>query len=447
MHATTIARALFFYFTFSLLLLSACTTSPDEFQDDQDLTYGELISLPAETFELDQFGLPLEHFEVTEHRVRNGETLSAMLAPFGLGGQRVHEIVQASQEVFNVRRINSGRPVHFYVDPQDNSLAFFVYESSSREYVVFDLSNEVSVHVNSREITRKIRHISGEINGSLYVSLTEQGGSPALVSALSQVYAWQIDFYRIQRGDSYTVVYEQLYIDDTPVGIGRIMAAHMNHHGTDYYAVLFDQGDTGHGTYFDLEGNSLQKAFLRAPLDYSRISSRFTNRRFHPILQRNMPHHGTDYAAPVGTPIRAVGDGVITHSAFDRNNGNYIRIRHNSVYETGYLHMSRIASGMRRGATVRQGQVIGYVGATGLATGPHLCFRFWQNGQPVDPYRVEMPPSEPVEDEYRFQFSVAKHLAMVQLFPEKHLYGPQLHLAAADLSTHPASWQPLILIQ
>ncbi|AXJ02226.1 Murein DD-endopeptidase MepM and murein hydrolase activator NlpD, containing LysM domain [Cyclonatronum proteinivorum] len=447
MHALISVRALSFTFILSSVMLLSCFPEAKQPLPEEIQVTTELASLPAEPIRMDSFGLPEELFEVTERRVRNGETLSAMLAPFGLGSQRVHEIVQASQDVFNVRRINSGRPVHFYVNPETEELSFFVYESSNREYVVFDLSDEVSVHVSSREITRKTRHISGEINGSLYVSLTEQGGSPALVSALAQVYAWQVDFYRIQRGDSFTVVYEQLYIDDEPVGIGRIKTAHMNHRGTDYYAVFFDQGDTGHGTYFDLEGNSLQKAFLRAPLDYTRISSRFTNRRYHPILQRNMPHHGTDYAAPVGTPIRAVGDGVITHAAFDRNNGNYIRIRHNSVYETGYLHMSRMAAGMRRGTTVRQGQVIGYVGATGLATGPHLCFRFWQNGQPVDPYRVEMPPSEPVEPRYRFQFTAAKHAALVQLFPEKHLHGPQLHLAAADLLQHPAALQSLVLVQ
>ena len=447
MHEFSLSRATLFFFTIGLFLLTACLSDADKQTEIHSDPIAEPASFIAETSALDQFGLPLERFEVKEHRVRSGESLSTLLAPFGLGSQQVHEIVQASQDVFNVRRINSGRPVHFYVDPLDNTLSYFVYESNNREFVVFELGDEVSVHVNTREVTREIRQISGVINGSLYMALTEQGGSPALVSALSQVYAWQVDFYRIQQGDTFTVVYEQLYIDENPVGVGRILAAHMNHRNTDYYAVYFDQGDTGHGTYFDLEGNSLQKAFLRAPLDYTRISSRFTNRRFHPILQRNMPHHGTDYAAPVGTPIRAVGDGVITHAAFDRNNGNYIRIRHNSVYETGYLHMSRMAAGMRRGATVRQGQVIGYVGATGLATGPHLCFRFWQNGQPVDPYRVEMPPSEPVEAEFRFQFSVAKHLAMVQLFPEKHLHGPQLHLAAADLSKHPASWEPLILIQ
>lgn len=445
MHEKYFSRAFILSFTIGLFLLSACMSITEQDATAEQEPIAELASFTPESFALDQFGLPFERFEIHEHRVRSGESLSTLLAPFGLGSQQVHELVQASQDVFNVRRINSGRPVHFYVNPLDNGLAYFVYENSNREFVVFRLEDEISVQVNTREMTREVRQISGVINGSLYVSLTEQGGSPALVSALSQVYAWQVDFYRIQQGDTFTVVYEQLSIDENPVGVGRILAAHMNHRGTDYYAVYFDQGDTGYGTYFDLEGNSLQKAFLRAPLDYTRISSRFTNRRFHPILQRNMPHHGTDYAAPVGTPIRAVGDGVITHSAFDRNNGNYIRIRHNSVYETGYLHMSRIAAGMRRGATVRQGQVIGYVGATGLATGPHLCFRFWQNGQPVDPYRVEMPPSEPVEQEYRFQFSVAKHLAMVQLFPEKHLQSPQLHLAAADLSTHPASWEPLIL--
>ncbi|MCH8557796.1 MAG: peptidoglycan DD-metalloendopeptidase family protein [Balneolia bacterium] len=435
---------LFLVISVSSLLLISCNFGDAKKTDVQNINVITVAEEP-EPVPTDMFGLPAAEYSVVERRVRNGETLSAMLSPYGIGHQQVHAISQASQDVFNLRRINSGRDVRFYIN-EDDGLDFFVYQPSRRDYVVFDLRDQIDIYTGEREESRVMRHIEGRIDGSLYVSLLEQGGSPALVSRLAQVFAWQVDFYRIQRGDRYAVVYEELLIDDEVVGVGRIHAAWLSHRGREYHGIYFAQGENA-GTYFDLEGNSLQKAFLRAPLDYTRISSRFTNRRYHPVLQRNMPHHGTDYAAPTGTPIRAVGDGVITHSAYDRNNGNFIRIRHNSVYETGYLHMSRIASGMRKGASVRQGDIIGYVGATGLATGPHLCFRFWQNGQPVDPYRVEMPPSEPVEPAYVNQFNEVKIAMVGKLFPDEKETDKPLLLAGDGTLQHSSYTMPMVLIQ
>lgn len=427
------------------LMLSSCNFGDSNPAETPETNVIQAAAEP-EPVSVDMFGLPAAEYSVVERRVRNGETLSAMLSPYGVGHQQVHAITQASSGIFNLRRINSGRDIRFYINETDG-LDYLVYQPSQRDYVVFDLRDEIEIYTGEREESRVIKRIEGQIDGSLYVSLLEQGGSPALVSRLAQVFAWQIDFYRIQRGDRYALVYEELLIDDEVVGVGRIHAAWLEHRGREYHGIYFAQGENA-GTYFDLEGNSLQKAFLRAPLDYTRISSRFTNRRYHPVLQRNMPHHGTDYAAPTGTPIRAVGDGVVTHSAYDRNNGNYIRIRHNSVYETGYLHMSRRANGMRAGATVRQGDIIGYVGATGLATGPHLCFRFWQNGQPVDPYRVEMPPSEPVEAAYASQFDEIKKDMIFKLFPEeqKKISKPLL-LADESNTRHPSYSLPVVLIQ
>ena len=434
----------FFVLSVASLVFASCNLGDTDKTETSDIKIVTVADEP-EPAPTDMFGLPAAAYSVVERRVRNGETLSAMLSPYGIGHQQVHAISQASQGIFNLRRINSGRDVRFYIN-DDDRLDYFVYQPNRRDFVVFDLRDEIDIYTGEREESSVMRRIEGRIDGSLYVSLLEQGGSPALVSRLAQVFAWQVDFYRIQRGDRYAVVYEELLIDDEVVGVGRIHAAWLNHRGREYHGIYFAQGENS-GTYFDLDGNSLQKAFLRAPLDYTRISSRFTNRRFHPVLQRNMPHHGTDYAAPTGTPIRAVGDGVITHSAYDRNNGNYIRIRHNSVYETGYLHMSRIASGMRQGATVRQGDIIGYVGATGLATGPHLCFRFWQNGQPVDPYRVEMPPSEPVEPAYVNQFSEVKVAMVRKLFPDEYQTDKPLLLAGDGSLQHSSYTMPVVLIQ
>lgn len=424
------------------LFLSACLSGNDEAAEPQIPV--EPVALEQIDPPSDEYGLPSTGYTIIERNVRRGETLSTILSAHGVRHQYIHAIGQAATDVFNVRRINAGRAMRFYTNEKSGDLDYFVYQPQRTRFVVFDLTDEQpQVYVDERQQSVSVQRIEGTIEGSLYLSLMEQGGSPALVSALAQVFAWQVDFYRIQRGDSYVVVYEEYFIDDEPAGIGRIKTAHFNHRGRDYHAIYFEQDD-GRGTYFDLEGNSLQKAFLRAPLDYTRISSRFTNRRYHPVLRRNMPHHGTDYAAPVGTPIRAVGDGTITHAGYDRNNGNYIRIRHNSVYETGYLHMSRMANGMRRGAQVRQGDIIGYVGATGLATGPHLCFRFWQNGQPVDPYRVEMPPSEPVEDAYLALFEVEKIRSMHLLFPDTAPPSPAYHIAEGYAYT---IQEPTVLIQ
>lgn len=399
---------------FSALFMLSCNKA--DVQEDEIL-FVKIADVQHLMPEYDSFGIALGDHNVESRRVRNGESLSTLLAGYGVSGLQVNQLAAAAQGTFNVRRIMSGRDVHFYVNSATERLDYMVYQPNNRNYVVFDLTSQPDVFTGEFEQSRELRRIEGDINGSLYLSLREQGGSPALVSMLANIFAWQVDFYRIRQGDRFVVVYDEILIEGEPVGVGRIHAARLTHRGRDFDAIFFEQGDEA--DYFDLEGNSLRKAFLRAPLEYTRISSRFTNRRFHPVLGRNMPHHGTDYAAPTGTPIRAVGDGQIVHAGYDRNNGNYIRIRHNSVYETGYLHMSRMANGMRRGARVTQGQIIGYVGATGLATGPHLCFRFWQNGQPVDPYRVEMPPSKPVADQYREDFNTEKDRKLTLLFPEE----------------------------
>ena len=207
-----------------------------------------------------------------------------------------------------------------------------------------------------------------------------------------------IDFFGIEQGDNFKVIYTERYVGDTPIGIERIEAAFFTHHGKSFYAFYFEQDSTS--SYFDLEGNSLRKTFLKAPLKFSRISSRFTHSRMHPVLKIRRPHHGIDYAAPTGTPVYAIGDGRIIAKGWDKKGGgNYVKIRHNSVYTTVYMHLNKFAKGLKNGDMVKQGDQIGTVGKTGLATGPHLDFRVYMNNQPIDPLKVEAPPVEPVSND------------------------------------------------
>ncbi len=411
---------------------ASCDTRPGNSQSDHNPDSGIAVSetgdvlLPAKKPMLNIFGID-KSLEVTTHTIRRNESLSIILRRHGLSSHDIHELSRASSGVFDLRRMRAGRPLHIYFSPDsihNESIAFAVYEENASDYIRFSLLDSISVERDSKPVDIRTRLAGGTINSSLYQALRDINVDPQLTNRLANVYAWQVDFYRIQPGDHFKVLFEERLIDGQVAEIGRIKAAVFTHRNQDYYAFHYMQNSMDE--YFDEHGNSLRRQFMAAPLDYSRISSRFTNRRYHPVLKRNMPHHGTDYAAPVGTPVRAVGDGTITVARYDRNNGNYIRVRHNSVYETGYLHMSRFASGMQAGTQVKQGQIIGYVGQTGLATGPHLCFRFWQHGRPVDPRNIDLPPAEPIQDEHRASFSTRKAglLTNLEIDPDTVLHRP-----------------------
>jgi murein DD-endopeptidase MepM/ murein hydrolase activator NlpD len=305
--------------------------------------------------------------------------------------------------VFDVRKLAAGKPYTIYCTKDSAGLAAcFVYEPNATEYVVFNLRDSVQVYKGEKEIEKKTRYVKGVVNSSLYVDLKKQGADPFLAVELSEIYAWTIDFYRIQKGDTFEILYIENVVEGKPIGVDRILNSTFTHYKKPIRAYFFEsEDDKG---YFDEKGNNLKKAFLKAPVKYSRISSGYSMRRFHPVQKRYKAHLGTDYAAPKGTPIYAVGDGVITEARFKRNNGNYVKMRHNSVYSTQYLHMSKIKSGIRPGVRVSQGDVIGYVGSTGLATGPHVCFRFWKNGKQVNHRRLELPPSEPIKETSRAEF-------------------------------------------
>ena len=361
------------------------------------------------------YDIPVKNYEVKKHRIRRNQFLSDIISKNGIDIRDFIEMKNAYRDVFDERRLRAGNhySVFFPIESQEKA-DFLVYEMNDVDFVVYDFVRK-KIYTKSKKVSLKERVASGAINSSLYQAFDDKGLDMQLGMELSDVFAWEIDFYRLQKGDRFKVIYEEKVIDGTPIGVNRILGAQFEHEGNFFYAFYFQPDESVDGDYFDESANSLRKEFLKAPLKFSRISSRFSSKRFHPVLKRYKPHLGVDYAAPTGTPILSVGDGVVEEAMYKRNNGKYVKIRHNSTYSTQYLHMSRFASGIRHGSRVKQGQVIGYVGSTGLATGPHVCFRFWKNGVQVDPLKVKTPPSKPVDSVYRGEYQ--KYIAplMTQL--------------------------------
>ena len=342
--------------------------------------------------------LPADTLRFEDHTIASGESFGALLGKRGISTAQIYQIAAAVEPVFNVRKIRAGVTVKFATGDSSLFPSYFIYPQSTYEYYIISLQSD-SIYAKKVEKERSVRRreISGSIDDALYLSVGRAGGTQALAMSLVEVYAWTIDFFRLQKGDAFSVIYEEEYVDDTTyVGLKRIVAANLTHVGNDFYAFPY-QNELGFDDYYDEEGRSLRKTFLRAPLNFTRISSRYSGNRFHPVQKRWKAHLGTDYAAPTGTPIMSTADGVIIAATYTSANGNYVKVRHNSTYTTQYLHMSKIKPGIKNGVRVKQGDVIGYVGSTGLATGPHVCYRFWVNGKQVDPYKQKLPDAKPLE--------------------------------------------------
>ncbi|HMN05586.1 MAG TPA: peptidoglycan DD-metalloendopeptidase family protein [Flavobacteriales bacterium] len=361
-----------------------------------------LDSLPAPP---SAYGIPLDGFRVDRDRIKAGATFSSMLAPLGFGAALIDSLVRLAEPIFDVRRMRAGHTFAFILpDGNDSTPAYFVYEADAVDHVVFDLRQPCSVRLEKRPVRQEEKSLSVEVTGALWNDLIRAGADPALAMELSRVFAWTVDFHRIQKGDRFAMVYRQGTVEGEPYGTPELLGIRYEGARTQE-AFLF--GDIkAKGGYYDAEGKSLKKAFLAAPVKYSRISSGFTMRRFHPVQKRMKAHLGTDYAAPYGTPILAVGDGVVTKAGYTSGNGNYVKIRHNGTYETQYLHMRKIL--VKQGQAVHQGQTIGEVGSTGLATGPHVCYRFWKNGQQIDPRKEIMPSAEPLKPEEMAAFGLVR---------------------------------------
>ena len=343
---------------------------------------------------VDHYGIPANNWIVKNRRISRNESLDDILKGYGLSAADIHNLVLSSRNIFDVRSIRPGHNYRLYID-KDSVARYMVYNVDPTNYVVFKTGGHPKVYAGTKAIVSYPRIASGTIKSSLYETLYEQHLDASLADKLAEVFAWQIDFYHLQKGDNFKIIFDEQRVEGKTIGAGPILASRFEHNGETFYAYRFSQND--HVDYFDESGNSLRKAFLKAPLKYTRISSRYSLHRFHPIEHRWEPHLGVDFAAPVGTPIHATGDGVIEVAGYAKYNGNWVKIRHNSVYQTGYLHMSRIAKGIHKGVSVKQGQLIGYVGSTGLATGPHVCYRFWKNGKQVNALKVHIPSSNPIK--------------------------------------------------
>jgi murein DD-endopeptidase MepM/ murein hydrolase activator NlpD len=353
------------------------------------------------------YGIPSDSFELVTGRIKRNGFLSEILLKNGVSMQEIDQALRNSKTVFDVRNIRSGNT--YVLFREKDSLArvrYLVYENDPTTCYVFSFNDSLNITPFRKTIKSEIRYSSGTIVTSLWDAMIDGGLHPQLAIKLSDIFAWTVDFFGLQTGDNFKVIYEELSIDGKSFGPGKIYGAQFNRTGSSITAIPFIQ--EGKETFFDVEGNSLRKAFLKAPLQFSRISSRFSSSRMHPILRIRRPHFGVDYAAPIGTSVHAIGDGRVISATNDGGAGRMVKIQHNSVYATAYMHLSRFGEGIKSGVYVKQGDIIGYVGSSGLSTGPHLDFRFYQNGSPVDPLKVDAPPVEPVSGENMVKFEKNK---------------------------------------
>lgn len=355
-----------------------------------------------------KYGVDVTDLIESENTISPGHSLSNILLSSGADANSINNLNLVPDSILDPRKINAGNKYTIYnVNDSAHTLRYFVYHKSKQDFVVLEfLEDTIIASIFSKPAISKKRVSGAVITSSLWNAISDSELDINLALKLSDIYAWSIDFFGLQKMDSFIVYYSELYIDNEPIGIDSIYSAIFYHANHPYYAIYFEKENIK--GYWDLEGNSLRKAFLKAPLSFSRISSHFTYARKHPIYKTVRPHTGVDYAAPAGTPVMSIGDGVVIAKGYKGGGGNTIKIRHNSVYTTAYLHLSKFASNIKEGTHVSQGQVIGYVGSTGSSTGPHLDFRVWKNGEPINPLKLESPPVEPIPDNLKAEFDSIK---------------------------------------
>lgn len=360
------------------------------------------------------YGICIDSLNVTSGEVGRGENLSNILNKYGIDAGTIDVLTKRAKDIFDLRGIRQGNTYNAMTTMDSiQKLQYLVYEHSNREYVVFGFKDSVQVWRESKEVITVRRIAAATIESSLWNAMTSNDINPVLAMELSEIYAWTIDFFGLQKGDSFNVIYDELFVDDKSIGTGTIWGAWFDHGGKRYYAVRYEQD--GIKGYWDEKGVSLKKAFLKAPLKFSRISSKFSNGRMHPVLRIVRPHHGVDYAAPTGTPVSAVANGVVISKGWGGGGGNTVKIKHSGDLVTGYLHLSKYANGIAVGTRVSQGQIIGYVGNTGVSTGPHLDFRIWKKGKPVDPLKMASEPGEPINAKNKAGFETGRDLLLAEL--------------------------------
>ena len=421
----------FIFFTLATLALFLASCNRQANQEEQQAEVEE----PQHTI---LYGIIADNYHTEQGEIGQGETLGKILARYGVSATTVDKLDKAAKDIFPLRQIRAGRPFTAFIaaDSTGNgALDYFVYEKDVIEYVVFGFKGDsISITKGEKDVTIKRQRRSAVIESSLWGAIMRDSLPYSLAAELEDIYQWTVDFFGIQKGDHFTVIYDEKLIDTTHVGIGRIWGAKFNHAGKDVYAIPFRQNDKIQ--YWEFNGASLRKQLLKAPLKFSRISSRFSRSRLHPVHRVYRPHLGVDYAAPTGTPVHAVADGVVTFKGWGGGGGNTLKIKHAGNLVTGYLHLSKFAKGISQGTRVSQGQVIGYVGSTGTSTGPHLDYRIWKNGTNIDPLKVPQEPAEPIKEENTKAFEHIRDRIVAELNGEAT---PEMIVTQLDSIVMPAA--------
>ena len=392
------------------LLITYCTRSC-EHHDEPGFTQEmiDTVTPPEPTY---FYGICVDSMFIEEGQIAKGQFLSTLFASKGISSRVTDYIARNHKDVFDVCKIRAGNRYYFLMsnDTLETPL-FWIYEIDRRNYALFSLTDSLTAWRYQKDLDVQLARTSGVITSSLWNAVIANGGDANLAVHLSDVYAWSIDFFGIQEGDRFDVVYDRQYIDGEPVGMGEVIYCDFVHCGDTLRAIAYEQD--GLLGFYNEKGENLRKAFLKAPLNYRRISSTFSNSRYHPVLKIYRPHHGVDYAAPAGTPVSSIGDGTVIKKAYQAGGaGYYLKIKHNSTYTTSYMHLKGFAKGIAEGVRVKQGQVIGYVGSTGVSTGPHLDFRVFKDGTPIDPLKMESPPAEPIKKGDMEKFTRVAHYWM-----------------------------------
>lgn len=396
--------------TLAFILLSACKAEQKAEQEAEE---------PQHTI---LYGIIADDYRTEQGRIASGETMGTILNRYGVSPVMIDKLDKASREIFPLRQIRADRPYMAFLTTDSlttdsipvGRLDYLVYEKDLVEYVVFGFKNDsITIEKGEKEVTLRRQKRTATIDTSLWGAIMRDSLPYALAAEVEDIYQWTVDFFGIQKGDSFTVIYDEKLIDTTHVGIGRVWGAKFTHGGKDIYAIPYKQDDKV--KYWEYDGASLRKQMLKAPLKFTRISSKFSYARLHPVHRVYRPHTGVDYAAPKGTPVHAVADGVVTFKGWGGGGGNTLKIKHAGNLMTGYLHLSRFAKGINQGTRVSQGQLIGYVGSTGTSTGPHLDYRIWRNGKPINPLTIPQEPSEPIKKEHRAKFEYIRERIVAEL--------------------------------
>ncbi|MFV0539788.1 MAG: peptidoglycan DD-metalloendopeptidase family protein [Aestuariibaculum sp.] len=410
-------------FFMGVLLLFACKDKEQgEPEQEEELVMNEE---PEENLE---FGFNLDDYVVKRDTVRKGDSFGEILGRNNIDFSKIHNIVEKAKDTFNIRSIRIGKPYTLFCAKDSlQTPKIFVYQPNLEEYVVINFHDSIHAYTSRKPIKYVEKIATGIINNNISQTLEEQGVSQKLTHILAdEIYAWSIDFRRLHKKDKFKVIYTDKYIDDTIyAGVHNVKAAYFEHNSEAFYAFRFET-DSAKQTfdYFNEQAKSLRRAFLKAPVQFSRISSRYNlKRRIALYGFKIRPHKGTDFAAPVGTPIMATASGTVTESKYKGGNGNYVKIRHNATYETQYLHMQKRK--VKAGQFVKQGDIIGTIGMTGNTSGPHVCYRFWKNGKQVDPFKQKLPESKPIADSLKQKY--LDFIEPIKYTLDNTYFKPQIH--------------------